>query len=101
MPEPRPGELSLWRVPQGCGLRFKTLDAEGLVFNALSGDTHLLSSSGFEILQFLAQQDVHAWSSSAAVTCHLLGDAEVEMQAQVEKNLLYLAQLGLVEQKPS
>jgi len=97
MTEPNSGERPLWRIPQNAGLGFKTLDGEGLVFNALSGDTHLLSSTGLEILRFISEQQGVEGSSSEAVTHYLVGELDLETQAQVEKNLEYLTQLGLLE----
>ncbi|RQO55941.1 hypothetical protein DBR47_18920 [Paucibacter sp. KBW04] len=87
-----------WRLQAGSPLCFRQLDDQFLVFNAASGDTHLLSASGHELLQFLNEQDARPWSAQALAQA-LLGESEQDedLCLSLERSLHYFEQLGLLE----
>lgn len=89
-----------WRVLDSASLRMRLLDEQQLVFNELTGDTHLLSFSGQELLSVLAASSPQAWTS-AALSQALLGESDAALEARITQNLNYLEQLGLIEQLPS
>ncbi|MBB4843243.1 PqqD family protein of HPr-rel-A system [Paucibacter oligotrophus] len=85
-----------WRLQAGSPLCLRQLDDQYLVFNAASGDTHLLSASGHELLQFLSEQDAQAWSAQALAQA-LLGEAEdADLCLSLERSLRHFEQLGLI-----
>jgi len=85
-----------WRLQAGSPLCFRQLDDQFLVFNAASGDTHLLSASGHELLQFLSEQEARAWSAPALAQA-LLGESEdADFCLSLEHSLRYFEQLGLL-----
>lgn len=45
----------MWRVTPGQALRFRQFDDEFVVYNDLSGDTHLLGDSAAHLLSMLQQ----------------------------------------------
>lgn len=89
-----------WRVLNSASLRMRLLDEQQLVFNELTGDTHLLSFSGQELLSLLVESSPQVWTSSA-LSQALLGESDAALEARITQNLNYLEQLGLIEQLPS
>jgi len=45
----------MWRLTPGQALRFRQFDEEFILYNDLSGDTHLLGASGMHLLSVLQQ----------------------------------------------
>lgn len=63
----------MWRITPGQALRFRQFDDEFVVYNDLSGDTHLLGDSAMHLLSVLQhgpapRADLHG-SLAAALEC--------------------------------
>lgn len=84
-----------WRLQAGSPLCFRQLDDQFLVFNAASGDTHLLSASGHEMLQFMNEQGARPWSAPSLAEA-MLGEADEDLLVSLERSLNHFEQLGLI-----
>lgn len=90
----------VWRLMAGQSLRSKTWDgAEHLLYNDLSGDTHLLGADALDLLLLLQRGDTDEASMAAALTG--AADAnEAVTPDEVAAMLTDLARLSLVEPLP-
>lgn len=73
-----PDARHAWRVSGGQALRRREWDGEAVLFNDLSGATHLLSSTAVWLLERLATAPADLASLAAAL--------EVELAAQADGN---------------
>jgi PqqD family protein of HPr-rel-A system len=88
----------VWRLMAGQLLRNKTWDGvEHLLYNDLSGDTHLLGADALDLLLLLRTGD----HDEAALAAALAGDGnEDPAPGEVAALLTDLARLSLVEIRP-
>lgn len=89
----------MWRVVPGQSLAFREWDGEAVLYNDLSGSTHLLDGGAIEVLQALRQRPADAATLAASLAGRF--DAGVdELAAMIEDMLAGLAGLDLVEPFP-
>lgn len=88
----------MWRLTPGQRLRQRDFGDESVLYNDLSGDTHLLGGSAIHVLELLQQQatpsDVLLASLAAAIGC--ARDERFDAEAGVV--LAQLAGYFLIEQ---
>ena len=82
-----------WRIAPGQSLRRRVWQEEGVIYNDLSGDTHLLGAGALSLLALLEQ----AGRDSAALAAELDPEGGPALAAEVDSVLLDLQQLSLVE----
>lgn len=87
----------MWRIIPGQELHYREWDEEFVLFNDLSGDTHLLGISAIQLLQVLQQSAAgdDALTDSLCASLEIERDGEVE--DQVRQLLNDLQSLHLVE----
>jgi PqqD family protein of HPr-rel-A system len=83
----------LWRLADGQALVHRTWDGETLLFNDLSGDTHLLDASALAVL--LALREGMQAESALCVAAGL--DADAAGRAQLGALLADLEVLSLIQ----
>jgi PqqD family protein of HPr-rel-A system len=86
----------MWQLTPGQLFRFRQFDDEFVVYNDLSGDTHLLGDSAMHLLSVL-QQGPH--SSDALITALAPGVGSVRddaFDAQARAVIAQLAALHLI-----
>lgn len=87
----------MWRITPGQNLGFRQFDDEFVVYNDLSGDTHLLGDSAMHLLSVLqcgpaTRAGLHA-SLAAALEC----DPDAAFAEQADALLATLAGFFLIE----
>lgn len=87
----RPGPT--WRIAPGQTLRWREWHSEYVLYNDLSGDTHLLDASAIELLHTL--QDGPA--DAAALAAVLAGDDGLSDPAAMAALLAHLQALALID----
>lgn len=97
-----------WRAVAADALAWREWDGEFVVFNALTGDTHLLDVLGIAALWAL--QEMPPGASTDALQAHLLADWADEsisladpatVAARLPATLSALRQLGLIDALPA
>lgn len=90
--------LNPWRLVPGSDVRFRFWGDESVVYNTLSGDTHLIGSAAAHIL--LELQKVSATSVTLTETLASLMHVEIddEFASQIKQILTDLQNLSLIEQ---
>lgn len=83
-----------WRLASGQALQFRFWDDEFVVYNDLSGDTHLLDSTAMQILSKLQQAPSNATALRGALAPDLQAQVDDEL---VEHILADLDSLTLIE----
>lgn len=78
-------------------LQFRCWDDEFVVYNSLSGDTHLLDSTAAQILLKLQQAPSDAPSLSESLAPLLHAEMDDELVIQIEQILSDLDTLALIE----
>lgn len=93
---------ALWCVPRATDFLWREWDADGVLYDTASGDTHRLGALHLEVLAMLQQQarsaDALLESLRDDLPDHLDAPSRHAMMAGV---LGELARLGLVEELPS
>lgn len=84
----------MWQVIPGQDLRQWGWDDEYVVYNNLSGDTHLLSGDAMQILLALRTAPADAASLSASLK---EPDSDADVSAAVSEILSELDKLSLIE----
>lgn len=84
-----------WRLLPAGALSFRQLDDDWLVFNALSGDTHLLTAAGHALIQALAE---HGEQGCSAQT---IAFDDAALAEQLQRSFVHFAALGLIERLDS
>lgn len=87
-------EDPVWRLAPGQALRRHGWDGEHLVYNDISGNTHLLTEAALALLLALQQQ---ARPQAALAGLHLLVPAMPQDADAVESLLADLEALSLIE----
>lgn len=91
--------MSTWRVIPGQALAYRCWDDEAVLYNDLSGDTHLFGPAAICVLEALRPGPAPA----AALAARLLAEFEFEdadPAAELDALLAELARLSLVERCP-
>jgi PqqD family protein of HPr-rel-A system len=89
-----------WALNQSASLSWQSFDDEFIVFNATSGDTHLLNRISAEALRCLAEYPATGAELSQRVAERLgLPDSE-DTRRQIAELLGRFDELGLVEPGP-
>lgn len=86
-----------WRVISDSALHFRLWDDEFVVYNSLSGDTHLLGSTAAQILLKLQQAPSNVTALSASLAPLLNTEMDDEFVIQIEHVLADLNTLALIE----
>ncbi|MES1981068.1 MAG: HPr-rel-A system PqqD family peptide chaperone [Pseudomonadota bacterium] len=88
-----------WRALPELNLHARAWDDEFVVYNSLSGDTHLLGSAAAQILLMLQQapSDAIALAESLAPRLQLESELDEELAEQITHLLSDLHTLALIE----
>ncbi|MGC2049774.1 MAG: HPr-rel-A system PqqD family peptide chaperone, partial [Gallionella sp.] len=86
-----------WKLISNQALRFRIWDDEFVVYNSLSGDTHLLRSTAAQILLILQQVPSNATALTEALAPLLHVEMNDEFIFQIEDILADLDTLALIE----
>ncbi|MGJ7915235.1 HPr-rel-A system PqqD family peptide chaperone [Massilia sp. LXY-6] len=89
----------MWRVVPGQSLAFREWDGEVVLYNDLSGNTHLLDGGAIDVLQALRMGPADAATLAAGLAEGFDTDAD-ELSVMIEDMLAGLATLDLVELIP-
>lgn len=92
---PSGGPLSIWTVPSPERLLWHDLGAVAVVFNARSGDTHMVDALAHEALALLVESPRTASALTTALA-ELLEAPEVEVAPKVEAIVAEFDRLGLI-----
>jgi PqqD family protein of HPr-rel-A system len=112
MPHSTPGQLLSWQLSPGQRLDYRQWDQEAVLFNDLSGDTHLLGADALALLLAIqgGAADLDALRAALAAAHAQHGDenayenAHGDAQADAADAALYelleqLASIALIEQR--
>jgi PqqD family protein of HPr-rel-A system len=89
----------MWRVVPGQSLAFREWDGEAVLYNDLSGNTHLLDGAAIDVLWALQPAPANAAILAARLIDRFEADGD-ELPAVIEDMLTTLASLDLVEPFP-
>ena len=89
----------MWRVVPGQSLVFREWDGEVVLYNDLSGNTHLLDGAAIDVLEALRQRPADAATLAAGLAGHFEAGPD-ELSLMIEDMLAGLAALDLVELSP-
>jgi PqqD family protein of HPr-rel-A system len=89
----------MWRVVPGQLLACREWDGEAVLYNDLSGDTHLLDGAAIDVLQALRSAPLDA-AALARRLAERFNASPDELGAEIEDMLAELARLDLVEALP-
>lgn len=85
-----------WRLIEGQSLRYRCWDGEAVLFNDLSGATHLLGPAAIRVLEALRSSPL----SATALAARLLDEFDIDgtsLDAELDTLLDQLSQLSLIE----
>jgi PqqD family protein of HPr-rel-A system len=86
----------MWRVTPGQALACREWDGEAVLYNDLSGNTHLLDGAALDLLHALRDQPADAATLAARLADHFdAGDDD--LAALIDDMLSALAGLDLIE----
>jgi PqqD family protein of HPr-rel-A system len=89
----------MWRVVPGQLLAFREWDGEAVLYNDLSGNTHLLDGAAIDVLQALRSEPCDAVALAAQLAGSFGAGAD-ELLPDIEDMLAELARLDLIEYSP-
>jgi PqqD family protein of HPr-rel-A system len=89
----------MWHVVPGQSLAVREWDGEAVLYNDLSGNTHLLDGAAVDVLQALSPAPATAATLAAALADRFECEAD-ELPALIDELLAGLAGLDLVEPFP-
>jgi PqqD family protein of HPr-rel-A system len=87
----------VYRVSGDVNLLWRQWDDEYIVFDAVSGDTHLLNEVAAEVLRTLSQHPCNALQLTHQVASRLRLESITEFPQNIEKLLGHLEALGLIQ----
>lgn len=90
----------MWRITPGQALRFRQYDDEFVLYNNLSGDTHLLGGSAMHILSELQRGPASAEVLTASLAAALECTADAVFGAEAAALLATLAGFYLIAEDP-
>ncbi len=86
-----------WRLPDGVGLTWKSWGDEAVVFNALSGQTHLLDAFSAALLGEIETGPLTAPELGARLSARLGLPADAAIAGRIAKTCVLFDNLGLSE----
>lgn len=86
-----------WRLPDGVGLTWKSWGDEAVVFNALSGETHLLDAFSAALLGEIEAEPLTAHELGARLSARLGLPAAAAIAGRIGKTCVLFDDLGLAE----
>ena len=90
----------MWQLAAGQQLRYRVWDDEGVVYNDLSGDTHLLGAPAMHLLLTLRAAPAGAPALAEALRAAIEVDPADDLHAAVAGLLAELQALALIEALP-
>lgn len=87
----------MWQVSSGDALHIRSWNDEFVVYNTLSGDTHLLGSSAAHVLLKLRQTASDAVTLATSLAPLIQAEMNDEFVSQIEQLLTDLGRLALIE----
>jgi PqqD family protein of HPr-rel-A system len=87
----------MWRVVPGQLLAFREWDGEVVLFNDLSGNTHLLEGAALDVLHALQAQPADTAALAQRLAPHFDLDDDADLPAVLSDLIASLARLDLVE----
>lgn len=87
----------MWRVVPGQLLAFREWDGEVVLFNDLSGDTHLLEGAALDVLHALQAQPADSATLARRLAPHFDLDDGADLPAVIADLITSLTRLDLVE----
>ena len=89
-----------WQIHPAQGLRLRSWEDEAIVYNDLSGDTHLLSAIAVDVLTRLQAQSVDEAGLAAQCAADWQLPDDADLRTHLHELLMTLQGLSLVEQMP-
>ena len=86
----------MWQLTPGQLFRFRQFDDEFVVYNDLSGDTHLLGDSAMHLLSVLQQGPHSSHTLTDALATGLASTRDDAFDAQARAVIAQLAALHLI-----
>jgi PqqD family protein of HPr-rel-A system len=87
----------MWRVVPGQRLAFREWDGEVVLFNDLSGNTHLLEGAALDVLHALHDQPGDSAALAQRLAPRFDLDDDADLPAIISDLIAALARLDLVE----
>lgn len=87
----------MWRVISAHALHFRSWDDEFVVYNSLSGDTHLLGAAAAHVLSELQRTPAEAVTLAGSLAPVLQTSFDEELVLETERLLAELDRLALIE----
>lgn len=87
----------MWQVVSADALHIRSWNDEFVVYNSLSGNTHLLGSSAAHVLLTLQQTTSNALTLAASLAPLMQAEMDDEFVSQIEQILADLGKLALIE----
>ena len=89
-----------WRITGGCRLHWRAWGEESIVYDAASGDTHLLDPLSAEVLKALERSSMATAQLAELLGARLESVPEGELSSHISALLPRLHDLGLIESVP-
>lgn len=89
----------MWQAISGDALHIRFWNDEFVVYNSLSGDTHLLGASAAHILVKLQHTASDAVTLAASLASLMQAEMDDEFLSQTEQLLAGLGKLALIEHR--
>jgi PqqD family protein of HPr-rel-A system len=86
----------MWRVMPGQRLAFREWDGEAVLYNDLSGSTHLLDGAALDLLQVLREGPAGS-AALAGLLAERFDAGDDDLASLIDDMLANLARLDLVE----
>lgn len=90
----------MWRITPGQTLRFRQFDDEFVLYNDLSGDTHLLGDSAMHILSELQRGPASGQALAASLAAALECPVDAAFDREAGALLATLAGFFLIAEDP-
>jgi PqqD family protein of HPr-rel-A system len=87
----------MWRITPGQSLRFRQFGEECVLYNSLSGDTHLLSDTAIHVLSVLQRGAATRPALAASLAEALACPQDAQFDAECEALLATLAGYFLIQ----
>lgn len=88
----------MWQVVPGQSLAFREWEGEAVLYNDLSGSTHLLDGAALDLLCALRERPADSAALAACLADRFGADAgDAGFRAEIDALLAALARLDLVE----
>lgn len=86
-----------WRLNRACRLHWRHWDEDYILFNAASGQTHVVNELGADVLRLLEKKSASAGELLEGLAASYGLAPDSELAAGVRRLLVDLDQLGLIE----